>query len=157
MVLVPILPSTINGCDSSGCSAERPKNPDAGQPYFDTDELALMLFDGEKWVKANCDGKCSLCENACNADTGEVDTELESQPVSESVPDSEPVNESPAAPPEESTSEVAEEITPEVPAVEEVAAEEPAPAPAPPQEQPVESSTETSGIPELPTTESPAE
>lgn len=45
------LPSTINGCDSSGPTAERPKSPDAGQPYWDTDTGSLFVFDDGEWVE----------------------------------------------------------------------------------------------------------
>lgn len=60
--LIPILPSTINGCDSSGPTAARPKSPDRGQVYYDQEACALLIYDGAGWIEANCKGSCGDCK-----------------------------------------------------------------------------------------------
>lgn len=60
--VTPILPTTINGCDASGPTSARPKSPDVGQVYWDTDCSCMVIWNGSDWAVLNCKGKCRDCD-----------------------------------------------------------------------------------------------
>jgi len=43
------LPTVLNGCDTRGKTAERPRNADPGQPYWDTTLDKLIVKTKTGW------------------------------------------------------------------------------------------------------------
>lgn len=89
--VTPILPTTINGCDASGPTAARPKSPDVGQPYWDTDTATMVIWNGSEWAVVNCKGKCKDCDK-CETPS------VQPAPVPEPAPVEEPAPNPPATP-----------------------------------------------------------
>lgn len=84
-VITPILPTIIDGRDTSGPSNEKPRNPDKGQLYWDTDTNTMLIFDGSDWAVLNCKGKCKDCDK-CETPSVPPAPAPEPAPVEEPAP-----------------------------------------------------------------------
>lgn len=95
--VTPILPTTINGCDASGPTSARPKSPDVGQPYWDTDTATMVIWDGSEWTVLNCKCKCKDCDK-CEGPIVPPVPVAPPAPAPEPAPTEEPAPNPPATP-----------------------------------------------------------